>query len=52
MGTLDAHLLAINVETGKVVWNTTVADAMDRSCQNPQRPNRPEFAMPLPTRPS
>jgi alcohol dehydrogenase (cytochrome c) len=33
MGTLDAHLLAINAHTGKLIWNTTVANAADPSCQ-------------------
>ena len=27
LGTLDAHLLAINARTGKPIWDTTVADA-------------------------
>ncbi len=30
MGTLDAHLLAIDASTGKIVWNTTVGSAKDR----------------------
>lgn len=33
LGTLDAHLLAINAFTGKLIWNTTVADARDPTCQ-------------------
>ena len=33
MGTLDAHLLAISASTGKLLWNTTVADAEDPACQ-------------------
>ncbi|HSP68571.1 MAG TPA: PQQ-binding-like beta-propeller repeat protein [Bryobacteraceae bacterium] len=33
IGTLDAHLLAINAGTGKLVWNTTVADVTDPACQ-------------------
>jgi alcohol dehydrogenase (cytochrome c) len=28
-GTLDAHLIALNAKTGKVVWNTTVANVLD-----------------------
>jgi alcohol dehydrogenase (cytochrome c) len=32
IGTLDAHLLAINAYTGKLIWNTTVADAVDPTC--------------------
>ena len=36
MGTLDARLLAINVETGTLVWNAAVADSADLSCQNRQ----------------
>src|ERR1700722_16412133 len=30
MGTLDAHLLAIDAKNGKVLWNTTVGNAADR----------------------
>jgi alcohol dehydrogenase (cytochrome c) len=30
MGTLDAHLLAIDAATGKIVWNTTVGNAAER----------------------
>src|SRR5579859_1307525 len=30
MGTIDAHLLAIDAATGKIVWNTTVGSAADR----------------------
>ena len=30
MGTLDAHLLALDAKTGKIVWNTKVAEAKDR----------------------
>jgi alcohol dehydrogenase (cytochrome c) len=30
MGTLDAHLLAIDAKTGKPVWNVKVAEAKDR----------------------
>lgn len=33
LGTLDAHLLAIDAFSGKLLWNTTVADAMDPVCQ-------------------
>jgi alcohol dehydrogenase (cytochrome c) len=33
LGTLDAHLLAIEASTGKVRWNTAVADADDPACQ-------------------
>jgi alcohol dehydrogenase (cytochrome c) len=29
MGTLDAHLVALNAKTGKVAWNTTVANVND-----------------------
>jgi alcohol dehydrogenase (cytochrome c) len=32
MGTLDARLLAINAFSGKLVWETTVANATDPSC--------------------
>jgi alcohol dehydrogenase (cytochrome c) len=34
LGTLDAHLLAINAHSGKLIWNTTVANAADPSCQD------------------
>ena len=37
MGTIDAHLIAINAKTGAPVWNTTVADAADPMCQIPDR---------------
>jgi alcohol dehydrogenase (cytochrome c) len=30
MGTLDAHLIAIDAKTGRLMWNTTVADAAAR----------------------
>jgi alcohol dehydrogenase (cytochrome c) len=30
MGTLDAHLLAIDAKNGKILWNTTVGSAADR----------------------
>jgi alcohol dehydrogenase (cytochrome c) len=30
MGTLDAHLLAIDAKTGKILWNTTLGNAADR----------------------
>ena len=30
MGTLDAHLLAIDAKNGKILWNTTVGVAADR----------------------
>lgn len=33
MGTLDAHLLAIDASTGKLVWDTTVADSADPACK-------------------
>ena len=32
MGTLDAHLVAIDAVTGKPLWNITVADIDDPSC--------------------
>lgn len=32
MGTVDAHLLAIDARTGKPIWNTSVANAADPSC--------------------
>jgi len=33
MGTLDAHLLAIDARTGKLVWDVTVANSADPTCQ-------------------
>jgi alcohol dehydrogenase (cytochrome c) len=33
MGTLDAHLLAIDAHNGTLIWNVTVANATDPSCQ-------------------
>src|SRR5689334_19013092 len=30
MGTIDAHLLAIDAKSGKLIWNTTVGIAKDR----------------------
>ena len=38
MGTLDAHLLAINARTGKLVWDTTVANSSDPACKVPDQP--------------
>lgn len=35
MGTLDAHLLAITASSGKLLWNTTVADSADPACKGP-----------------
>jgi alcohol dehydrogenase (cytochrome c) len=29
MGTIDAHLLALDAKTGKLLWNTTIATAKD-----------------------
>jgi alcohol dehydrogenase (cytochrome c) len=37
IGTLDAHLIAIDALTGKPRWDTTVADFKDPSCQAPGR---------------
>lgn len=33
LGTLDAHLLAIDAHSGKLLWNTMVADAADPGCK-------------------
>jgi alcohol dehydrogenase (cytochrome c) len=33
MGTLDAHLLAIDADTGKLLWNTIVANVADPACK-------------------
>ena len=33
IGTLDAHLLAISTESGKLVWDTVVANSADPSCR-------------------
>jgi alcohol dehydrogenase (cytochrome c) len=32
MGTMDAHLLAIDAYSGKLIWNVTVANARDPAC--------------------
>jgi alcohol dehydrogenase (cytochrome c) len=44
MGTLDAHLLAIDARTGKVMWNITVADFADSACKIPDSPFSPCYA--------
>jgi alcohol dehydrogenase (cytochrome c) len=36
VGTLDAHLLAIDAYSGKLIWNTTVADSADPTCKGDQ----------------
>src|SRR5581483_9027340 len=33
LGTLDAHLLAIDAFSGKLIWDTTVANAADPVCE-------------------
>jgi alcohol dehydrogenase (cytochrome c) len=33
MGTLDAHLLAIDSRTGKLIWDATVANVADPTCK-------------------
>jgi len=33
MGTLDAHLLAIDTKSGKLVWDTVVANSADPTCR-------------------
>jgi alcohol dehydrogenase (cytochrome c) len=33
MGTIDAHLLAINAYSGKLIWDARVANAQDPVCQ-------------------
>lgn len=33
LGTLDAHLLALDARTGKLNWNATVANAADPACK-------------------
>jgi alcohol dehydrogenase (cytochrome c) len=34
IGTLDAHLLALNASTGQLIWNVTVAGAADAACKD------------------
>jgi alcohol dehydrogenase (cytochrome c) len=34
LGTLDSHLIAIDAYSGKQIWNVTVADSSDPSCQD------------------
>jgi alcohol dehydrogenase (cytochrome c) len=41
LGTLDAHLLAIDARTGKLIWNTTVANFADPACKPPNNPQAP-----------
>jgi alcohol dehydrogenase (cytochrome c) len=36
VGTIDAHLLAINASSGKLIWDTTVANATDPACREGQ----------------
>jgi len=38
MGTLDAHLVAVDARTGKLIWNATVADLNDPACKPPNEP--------------
>jgi alcohol dehydrogenase (cytochrome c) len=45
MGTLDAHLLAINAKTGTLVWNTIVADFADSACTPPNNPQAPCYVL-------
>ena len=35
MGTLDAHLLAINAKSGTLLWNAPVANHVDPACSGP-----------------
>jgi alcohol dehydrogenase (cytochrome c) len=45
LGTLDAHLLAIDARTGKLLWDTVVADAADPACKPPGRPQAPCYVI-------
>jgi alcohol dehydrogenase (cytochrome c) len=36
MGTLDAHLLAVDASSGKLIWDATVADSADPACKEQQ----------------
>ena len=45
LGTLDAHLLAIDARTGKLVWNTTVANFADPACKPPNLPQVPCYVI-------
>lgn len=45
MGTLDAHLLAIDARTGKLLWNTAVADSADPACKPPDQPAAPCYVI-------
>jgi alcohol dehydrogenase (cytochrome c) len=40
LGTLDAHLLAIDTKTHRLIWNTTVANVTDPACQRPGQNQR------------
>ena len=45
LGTLDAHLIAINAKTGKLAWNTTVADSADPACKPPDVAQAPCYSI-------
>jgi alcohol dehydrogenase (cytochrome c) len=45
LGTLDAHLLAIDARTGKLVWDTTVADSADPACRPPSVKQAPCYVI-------
>ena len=44
MGTLDAHLLALDARTGKLIWDTVAADFADSACKLPDFPFSPCYA--------
>ena len=45
LGTLDAHLLAIDAQTGKLVWNVTVANFADEACRPPNVKQAPCYVI-------
>ena len=45
LGTLDAHLLAIDARTGKLIWNTTVANSADPACRPPNVKQAPCYVI-------
>ena len=45
LGTLDAHLLAIDGRTGKLVWDATVANSADPACRPPNVKEAPCYVI-------
>jgi alcohol dehydrogenase (cytochrome c) len=45
LGTLDAHLIALDARTGRVMWNSIVANNADPGCKPPQLPRAPCYVI-------